>query len=236
MSRLLKTVLVAMLLCLVGNASAATRLFILSGQSNMAALDPAEVFTPALHEAFADDEVVVVKHALNGQLIRKWVKDWLPPEGEKPKGGGKNGKIYDDLMTQVSQAMEGKPTPDSVVFVWMQGEADGNHVGYGELYTAALESLLDQLHTDLGRTDIGFVLGRISDYGLDKPEERPSWTLVREAQVAFAEQSPGNRRWVDTDDLNDLPNGKNGLHLRKSGYAELGKRFAEASIALANGQ
>lgn len=215
---------------------AETRLFILSGQSNMAAIDPAEVFTPTVEAAFPDDEVVVVKHAINGQLIRKWVKDWTPPQGQQAKGGGKNGKIYDDLMAMVDETMQDKPTPTSVVFVWMQGEADGNHEGYGELYPAALSGLLKQLQYDLSRTDIDFVIGRISDYGLDKPEERPSWEKVREAQVAFAEQAPEHRRWVDTDDLNDRPNGTNGLHLPKSGYAALAERFAQESIALIRDQ
>ncbi len=42
------------------------RLFILSGQSNMAGLDPNASFTPAVTKAFADDGVIVVKHAVSG--------------------------------------------------------------------------------------------------------------------------------------------------------------------------
>jgi hypothetical protein len=62
-------ILILPLLFLVGTSVAATaadkkvRLFILSGQSNMAGLDPKVSFTPAVEKAFADDEVIVVKHA-----------------------------------------------------------------------------------------------------------------------------------------------------------------------------
>ncbi len=205
------------------------RLFILSGQSNMARIEPAEAFTPAVTAAFPDDEVVVVKYAKNGQLVRMWWKDWQPPEGLKPKGQGRNGRHYDALMTLVNEAMQGKPAPVSVTFVWMQGESDGNHPGYGEIYPDALAGLLTQLSEDLGRDDLHFVLGRISDFGNDMAEQRPSWMRVREAQVAFAEAEPDRRAWIDTDDLNG---DHNGLHLTKEGYQQLGERFAEAAIKL----
>lgn len=198
----------------------------------MKALNPDDVFTPAVTKAFSEDDVIVVKHAKSGQLIRLWAKDWQAPDGEKPKGRGPNGRHYDTLMKLVAEAMEGKPTPVSVSFVWMQGEADGNHIGYGERYEAALESLLTQLEEDLQRSDIDFILGRISDFGNDSPEKHPSWNLVREAQVSFVEKQPTARAWIDTDDLNDQRNGKNGLHYPKKGYHELAQRFADKAIAM----
>ena len=52
---------------MVSSVSAAepgkTRLFILSGQSNMAGLNPDVSFTPTLKKAYPDDELVVVKSA-----------------------------------------------------------------------------------------------------------------------------------------------------------------------------
>lgn len=204
------------------------RLFILSGQSNMAGMDADAHFTPKVKAAFPDDEVVVVKHAVNGNLIRMWYKQWKPPAGEKAKGQGRNGRHYDTLMAQVAEAMQGKPRATSVTFVWMQGEADANHAGYGELYFDALNGLLNQLQEDLGRRDVDMVVGRISDYG-NEDEARPGWNLVRAAQVKFAEADPKRRAWVDTDDLNG---DKNGLHYDKQGYAALGERFADKSIEL----
>ena len=57
------------------------RLFILSGQSNMAGLNPDLSFTPAIKKEFPDDKVIVVKHAIGGRPIRLWYKDWELPAG-----------------------------------------------------------------------------------------------------------------------------------------------------------
>lgn len=224
----LSCVLVSFAASTVDAADKPVRLFILSGQSNMHQLDPEVSFTPAVTAAFPSDHVIVAKFASSGKLIRMWVKGWQSPDGDKVPGQGKNGRLYDETMKVVAEAMQGQSRPASISFVWMQGEADGNHPGYGAIYGKALASLLEQLQTDLGRKDIDFVLGRISDFGNDKPDERPSWLAVREAQVAFAEADP-HRAWVDTDDLNG---DANGLHYPRKGCEELGKRFAEAAIKL----
>jgi len=50
-------------------------LFILSGQSNMAGLQPAESFTPAVEKTFGKEKVIVVKSGQGGQPIRRWYKD-----------------------------------------------------------------------------------------------------------------------------------------------------------------
>jgi hypothetical protein len=204
------------------------RLFILSGQSNMVHVVPEQSFTPIVQKAFPGDEIIVVHCARSGQLIRMWYKDWQAPTDAKPGGRGKNGRHYDQLMTEVQEKMAGRPKPASVTFVWMQGEADGRHAGYGGLYGRALAGLLEQLQKDLGRNDVYFVVGRISDYGNDKPDDRPDWNTVREEQVKFAE-ADARRAWVDSDDLNGKTNG---LHYPKEGYAELGKRFATAAVEL----
>lgn len=204
------------------------RLFILSGQSNMKGLDPAVSFTPAVTKAFPDEEVIVVKFAQSGQLIRMWDKAWQAPAGTEPAGQGKNGKHYESLMATVTRAMAGKPAPVSITFVWMQGEADANHKGYAELYADALKRLIGQLQTDLGRQDLDIVIGRISDFGNNSPDERPGWNQIRQIQVDFAEHHPRGG-WVDTDDLNGK---SNGLHYGAEGYRQLGERFAAKAIEL----
>lgn len=216
------------LLCLVATSATATaadkkvRLFILSGQSNMAGLDPKISFTPAVEKAFADDEVIVVKHAVGGQPIRRWYKKWqLPAGATEGKGAVKNGDLYDQLMQAVGKAV-GDKKPDSVVFVWMQGERDAK-AGWQAVYHEALRGTVDQLRTDLKRQDVAVVVGRLSDH----LKYHAGWDAVRAAQEKVAADEPLGA-WVDTDDLN----GKEGLHYTKEGYAELGKRFAARSIEL----
>jgi len=193
-------------------------LFILSGQSNMGGLKPEVSFTPAVTQALAPDEVLVVKDALGGQPIRRWYKKWKPAQGDEPKA---TGDLYDRLMAKVKKALAGK-TPDTITFIWMQGERDAREK-HGTVYAAALAGLVEQLRDDLGRKDVNFVIGRLSDYGKDA-----SWNQVREAQVKVAEADPRGA-WVDTDDLNGP---KNALHYTKEGYAELGKRFAAKALEL----
>lgn len=199
-------------------------LFILSGQSNMAGLDPALSFTPAVEEAFGKANVIVVKDAQGGEPIRRWYKQWAPKGGKAP---ATNGDLYDRLMGKVKPAIEGK-TLASVTFVWMQGERDAKEK-HGEVYAESLKGLLEQLRTDLKRKDIGFVIGRLSDFDL-ADKSYPHWTMIRKAQVETAE-ADALGAWVDTDDLNGE---KNDLHYTKpAGYKELGARFAAKAIELA---
>ena len=205
-------------------------LFILSGQSNMAGMNPKVSFAPTVAAAFGNENVIVVKSAQGGQPIRKWYKKWTDANGKPSKSAGER---YDLLMKQVNLAIKGQSLK-SVTFVWMQGERDARE-SHGKVYEASLKGLLAQLSGDLHRKDINFVIGRLSDWGL-KNSGRPDWKLIREVQVKVADGSPRGA-WVDTDDLNDGLNKKgkeikDDLHYSVKGYKLLGKRFAEKSIEL----
>jgi hypothetical protein len=205
-------------------------LFILSGQSNMAGLRENVTFVPRIQAEFGANRVIVVKDAQGGQPIRRWLK------GDAPKAASakeKPGDLYDRLMAKV-QTASGNQKIASVTFLWMQGERDAGE-GNAKTYKASLQGLLRQLETDLGRKDIHFVIGRLSDFGLGKGDS-PDWEPIRKIQVEVGEAGP-RTAWVNTDDLNDLPN-KNGqgtrndLHYSKEGYALFGTRLAEAAIKL----
>lgn len=211
-------------LALPCSAAEPTHLFILSGQSNMAGLNPDISFTPAVEKAFGKEQTIVVKSAQGGQPIRRWYKDWKPAQGDTPTA---DGKLYDVLITKVRGAI-GDKKPDTVTFVWMQGERDAKE-NHGSVYAASMNGLIEQLSKDLKRDDINFVIGRLSDHG---NKFKNDWNVVREAQVSVAEASPRGE-WVDTDDLNGP---KDGLHYNKPGYAKLGERFAAKAIALVNKQ
>ncbi len=223
--------LVAVALACLMPASAAmadqkTHLFILSGQSNMAGLNPNLSFTPTVTKALAPDKAIVVKQAWGGQPIRRWYKKWTPPKGKKTAAGKQAwGDLYDRMMAAVKPAIEAS-RPDTVTFVWMQGERDARE-SLAEVYAASFKGMIAQLQADLNRTDINVVIGRISDF--DNANKRyPHWTRIRDIHVNLAKTDP-RTEWVDTDDLN----GKgNGLHYDKPGYVELGKRFAAKALAL----
>jgi hypothetical protein len=197
-------------------------LFILSGQSNMAGLRPEASFIPTVEKEFGAANTIVVKDAVGGQPIRRWFKQWKPESGDKPAA---TGDLYDRLMKKVDTAV-GDKKPKTVTFVWMQGERDAKEK-HGNVYGASLRGLIDQLQTDLGRKDVNFVIGRLSDFDNDN-KRYPHWTIVREAQVKIAEDDKRGS-WVDTDELNG---DKDDLHYVKEGYVELGRRFADESIKL----
>jgi hypothetical protein len=210
------------IVCAQDSESQELHLFILSGQSNMAGLDPKISFEPAVKKALAGDEVVVVKYALGGRPIHRWYKKWHQEEGEAPKA---TGDIYDRLMNKVNEAVQGR-NPSTITFVWMQGERDAREK-YGEFYPYRLKGLIRQLRADMRRQDINFIIGRLSDYAINS-KRYLFWTLVRKAQVETAESDP-HGAWIDTDDLNGSDND---LHYTDEGYEELGRRFANKSIQL----
>lgn len=217
-----------------GPVSGEKHLFILSGQSNMARMDPEVSFIPAVEEAFGADRVIVVKDAQGGQPIRRWYKGWVPQEADRDR---RTGDLYDRLMEGVGDLIEGERI-ETVTVIWMQGENDAR-LEYGDLYAESLRGLFRQFERDLGREDLFFVIGRISDF--DMVNRRfPHWTRIREVQVEVAE-SMERVVWVSTDDLNDGldESGKmlrNDLHYSVEGYRILGERFAEAAIGLIRGR
>jgi hypothetical protein len=194
-------------------AAKQSRLFILSGQSNMANLDPATVFNPTVTKAFPDDDVIVIKDAVPGKPIERWLK-----ESKKAK----SGDLYDQLMRKLLPAIEGKHIK-TVVLVWMQGETDGQN-NLGSVYPDKLHALIKQFRDTLKRPDMAVVLGRISDHFLGQP----SWDSVRKAQESAPAIDP-LINWVDTDDLNGPGNG---MHYNKEGYRMLGERFAAKAIEM----
>jgi len=204
-------------------------LFILSGQSNMARFKPALWFTPGISQALGADNVIVSFHAQGGQPISKWYKEWKSGKGETDP---ETGKIYDAMMEATKAKIEGEKIR-TATFVWMQGEADSKAKN-SDVYLASLYGLKKQLEQDLNRTDLNFIIGRLSDSGLyrrrdKKRVENPHWEGIRKAQQAFADASQ-RAVWIDTDDLNGE---KNALHLIKpEGYEILGKRYVQAAAEL----
>ncbi|MDP2901517.1 MAG: sialate O-acetylesterase [Methylovulum sp.] len=199
------------------------RLFILSGQSNMARLDPDLSFTPTLKKAFPNDEITVIKDAMGGQPIRRWYKKAAP---EKGKRGNAIGDLYDRLISNV-KAGSANTHFSTVTFVWMQGETDANQ-RHGDRYATELRGVINQLKHDLGRDDLYVVVGRISDSGLKYPKLRSEWEKMRNAQVQIAE-TDSRSAWVDTDDLNGE---KDVLHYTDEGYKTFGERLAQSAVTL----
>jgi hypothetical protein len=231
------SLIIAFLGCLCLSVSAdekpadakALHLFILSGQSNM---------TPTLGYSFSEcvqatlgkEQVVVVRTGHPGNPLKNWVKDWSPPAGMTDEKSENNGILYDRLMDAVSRALKDR-VPTTVTFVWMQGEADAGR-SWGSVYEKSFLSLLDQIKTDLEIKRLNFVVGRINDYWLEKPDGK----LVREVLVRLGDEH-ANGAWIDTDDLNRGVNPWGGFsfedgHYPPAGYVVMGQRMAKQACLL----
>ncbi len=218
----------AAILCLlltVATTMAESRLFILSGQSNMVKLNADKYFTPLIKEALPGDEIIVVKEAEGAQSISRWYRKWKPWAGRSKKEKTEPvGDLFDSLMSAVKAASPPGKTYASVTLIWMQGEADARPVENSRAYASNLKGLIAQFREELHRPDLMVVLGRINRFGIGD-SKKPGWEAVREAQVSVAESDP-LVEWVDLDDL-----GKD-LHYDREGYEKMGERFAEKAIGL----
>ena len=212
-----------------------THIFILSGQSNMAGMDPKVGFEDEAAKLFPDAEVRYFKVARGGQPIRLWVEQW--DEIAKKHGlAAKNAetKYYQPILSQYRELVSQDANPASVTFCWMQGERDARE-NLSAAYFDALSQLIENLRRDLKQPQMSFVIGRLSDFG---PETNAQWQAVRKAQVDLANQDPRGA-WVDCDDLNDKEsNGvkRNDLHYTKQGYELLGRRYVRQAKAILDGK
>ena len=236
---------IALLLLLSASTSFAEdkpiHVFIFSGQSNMAGMDPKTGFLPEAKKLFGVEEVVYIKVAKGGQPICRWVKEWTDIAKEKGIKArhrerilkGQGVLFYQPILDQYKELREKHAKPTSVTFCWMQGERDANG-GVDAAYKDALELLIAKLRRDLKRPDMNIVIGRIGDYALD----RPSCVAVRKAQREIVKEDPRGA-WVDVDDLNNKEvKGKiqSVVHYTKEGYQILGQRFARQGYALVTGK
>jgi hypothetical protein len=209
-------------------------LFILSGQSNMAGMNPKAGFEPEAQKLFPDAEVVYFKVSRGGQPIRLWVEEW----NDIAKKHGLESTVkatvyYKPILEQYAKLIEKHPDPASVTFCWMQGERDAREK-LSAAYSDALQQLITNLRRDLKQPKMNFVIGRLSDFG--KPDYA-DWQNVRKVQVALAEKDKLGA-WVDCDDLNDKQKDgvkRDDLHYTKEGYELLGRRYARQAKALIDG-
>ena len=217
-------------------------LFILSGQSNMAGMDPETGFMPEATKLFGDEKVVYIKVAKSAQPICRWLEEWddiakekgLSEKNRERLWKGEGVTLYQPILDQYMEMLKKHPKPASVTFCWMQGERDANGGG-APAYKDALKQLIAKLRRDLERPDMNIVIGRLSDAGANKK----SWAAMRKIQMEIVNEDPSGA-WVDCDDLNDrMKDGKvqNAVHYeRPEGYIILGQRFARQGYALIKGE
>lgn len=203
--------------------------FVLSGQSNMTPTLSAS-FQKCVEQVYGKDKVLVSTTGHPSQPLKQWVKTWTPPEGMTDPKPESNGSMYDNLLQRVRHYLKAE-RPASLTFIWMQGEADSEN-RWASVYEKNFLTLVNQLKTDLGMDKIQFVVGRINDYWLQKPDGQ----AMREVLMKLGDEHE-NGAWINTDDLNQGVNPWGGYsfidgHFPPSGYVVMGQRFAKEACRL----
>lgn len=210
-------------------------LFILTGQSNMQRLKPAQSFTPSVAAALGAENIIVVKEAWGGQAIRRWCKSWRSSGVVNSQAKGMRqpaGDLYDRLMHKVSEQVEGHLI-GSVTLIFMQGEEDAcEHLAAA--YRENLESLLQQFRSGLQQylqlpspQQLKIIIGQINNFGHGSHIDH-YWCQVQDAQAAVAENCD-SCLLVATDDVEVSDDG---LHFSDAGFLHLGQKFAGAALSL----
>ena len=110
-------------------------------------------------------------------------------------------------------------------FVWVQGESDANAKD-APAYAASLAKMLNKLRSDLVAPDMILLLGVNTRFGNGKNTFMPA---VIEAQKEVA-STHSRARYVDTEGAETLP--PSHTHFTAQGTLEIGRRFAEALLAM----
>lgn len=213
-------------------------LFILSGQSNMAHLEPAIDFLPEVQSLLPEAEAVCFKVAVVGEPIRRWLLEWdaIAAAAQLDQRNEQGPVYYGQILAEFQQLQARHPAFASITLCWMQGERDAK-TGLAAAYERALTQLIANLRRDLRCPALNVVIGRLSDHA-PGPDLQAGWDTVRAIQMKVARETV-HGAWVDTDDLNDkLEDGKpvDDLHYTKAGYALFGQRLARQAVRLIRGE
>ncbi len=213
-------------------------LFILSGQSNMAHLEPSADFLPEAQALLPEAGVICFKVAVVGEPIRRWLPEWdqIAAAAQLDQSSEQGPVYYEQILAEYRKLQTRHPAFASITLCWMQGERDAK-TGLAAAYERALTQLIANLRRDLRCPAMNVVIGRLSDHA-PGPDQQADWDAVRAIQMKVAREIP-HGAWVDTDDLNDkLEDGKpvNDLHYTKAGYALFGQRLARQGVRLIRGE
>ncbi|WP_437682194.1 sialate O-acetylesterase [Sorangium sp. So ce131] len=217
---------------------------------------PEITFGRAMAEAYPQHRIAIVKMAQGGtNIVGHWGRGLAPdPEAlyksqlyhallgalDSATYAGDNALLYPGEATRLDRALarlqaEGHEH-EIAGLIWMQGENEAAWAG-GLDYGDTLRGFITALRQDLGLPELRVVLGRVSDNlypanGGPVAAGREMYIdAVRAAQVEIAEADP-HIAWVDTDDLTPR-RADDTWHFDSASYQRLGRRFADAYLALA---
>ena len=174
---------------------------------------PEVSFGYAMHNAFPNDNIYLVKYAVGATALALTWKPTAPA-----------GSDYIGFTTATNAALRNLRnaglSPTVAGMIWMQGESDAKSHKYAAQYRTNLKNFIGQVRRDFGAPNMPFIVGRILVLWGHTPADA--------AAVRGAEQTVpglvGHSSWINTDDLQISPTAAG--HYGTQGQIDLGTRFA----------
>ena len=176
-----------------------------------------------LTEALPNRELIFVKHARGGTSLLAWAPEWDAARAEIT-GNAQAGPLYAPLIQTLDRLGLGADAEIGAVF-WMQGERDARFEGPAAEYFENLGTLIAAFRRDLNDPNLPFLLGLANP----APEQYSELETVQRAQRRAAAEIAGVYL-IETDGLTKRDDG---VHYDTHGALELGRRFAEAYLGVA---
>jgi hypothetical protein len=177
-------------------------------------LGPEIAFGHVIAKALPNDDVRLVKYAINGTAL---YDDWAPTTGPCYIGfmAAAQGALADLEAMQVPYEIAG--------MLWLQGESDAVET-MGSAYEQNLAAFIVHMRSEFNTPEMPFIIARVRDFYGKGAQAK----MVRDAQQALAETMP-QVAWFDTDDCGTLINGG---HYALPGTIEIGNRFAQSYMEI----
>lgn len=179
---------------------------------------PGRAFGLAIAEAIPDITVGLIPAAVGGSPIDAWQPGaYYPPTKSHP---------WDDALRRARQAAR-VGTLQGIL--WHQGESDAKAELAAE-YAGKLHALVARWRSALGTPTLPFIAGRLGRF------EGQPWDAPREAIDAAHRALPDVVPHTACVSADGLTHKGDGVHFDAASARELGRRYADAYLALTKGR
>ena len=177
------------------------------------------------------ETIYIAKYAVGGSgLDATFNPTWYPDAADPGTPPEYTQSLYHSMLSWATNALatarQRETETEIAGFFWMQGETDASTTDTANRYRTNLTQFLQHVRSDLGKTNLPVVFGRISNSTNTLMAYR---SMVRLAQ-ANVDAADANAVMVDTDDL-PLSATEN-IHYTDASLKVLGQRFARAWLSL----
>ena len=161
---------------------------------------PEVSFAAELGRLFPQQKIMIIKYAVNGTSLAKWLPEYENNAGVKITH---TNSLYSQLLGYVRSHLNGRKAEVKAV-LWMQGESDAiEYSAIGQKHQANLSRLISNFRTDLSFSQLPFIIGRTYRYEgqyMSDLSVSSSINSIRSAQERVGQEVP-NTYLLSTDNF-----------------------------------